>query len=43
VIPERLYDLVSHPDPASATAATQAMYGMRKIVLADLENAVASV
>ena len=43
VIPERLYDLVSHPDPARATAATQAMYGMRKIVLADLESAAASV
>ncbi|HEX4395500.1 MAG TPA: VOC family protein, partial [Mycobacterium sp.] len=28
---------------ACATAATQAMYGMRKIVIADLENAVASV
>ena len=41
--PERLYDLVSHPDPARATAATQAMYGMRKIVLADLESAAASV
>jgi predicted 3-demethylubiquinone-9 3-methyltransferase (glyoxalase superfamily) len=43
VIPGRLYDLVSHPDPARATAATQAMYGMRKIVLADLESAAASV
>jgi len=38
-----LYDLVSHPDPACATAATQAMYGMSKIVIADLEKAVASV
>jgi predicted 3-demethylubiquinone-9 3-methyltransferase (glyoxalase superfamily) len=43
VIPGRLYELVSHPDPACATAATQAMYGMHKIVIADLENAVASV
>jgi predicted 3-demethylubiquinone-9 3-methyltransferase (glyoxalase superfamily) len=43
VIPGRLYDLVSHPDPARATAATQTMYGMRKIVIADLEKAVASV
>src|SRR5271168_4848359 len=34
VIPGRLYDLVSHPDPACATAATQAMYGMSKIVIA---------
>jgi predicted 3-demethylubiquinone-9 3-methyltransferase (glyoxalase superfamily) len=43
VIPDRLYDLVSHPDPARATAATQAMYGMGKIVIADLGNAVAAV
>jgi len=43
VIPGRLYDLVSHPDPACATAATEAMYGMSKIVIADLEKAVASV
>ena len=42
VIPERLYDLVSHPNPAAATAATQAMYGMRKIVIADLEEAAAN-
>jgi hypothetical protein len=32
--------LVSHPDPACATAATKAMYGMRKIVIAELERAV---
>ena len=43
VIPQRLYDLLSDPDPERATAATQAMYGMRKIVIADLEKAVASV
>jgi len=42
-VPDRLYQLVSHPDPACATAATQAMYGMRKIVIADLEAAVAAV
>jgi predicted 3-demethylubiquinone-9 3-methyltransferase (glyoxalase superfamily) len=41
IIPDRLYELVSHPDPDKATAATQAMYGMRKIVLADLERAAA--
>ena len=35
IIPERLYELVSDPDPARATAATQAMYGMRKIVIAE--------
>jgi hypothetical protein len=33
--------LVSHPDPACATAVTKAMYGMRKIVIAELELAVA--
>jgi predicted 3-demethylubiquinone-9 3-methyltransferase (glyoxalase superfamily) len=40
IVPERLYELVSHPDPACATAATKAMYGMRKIVIAELERAV---
>ena len=39
IVPQRLYELVSHPDPARATAATKAMYGMRKIVLAELERA----
>jgi predicted 3-demethylubiquinone-9 3-methyltransferase (glyoxalase superfamily) len=42
VIPERLCELVSHPDPARARhseAATKAMYGMRKIVIAELEEA----
>jgi len=43
IVPDRLYELVSHPDPARAAAATQAMYGMRKIVIADLEDAVAAV
>ena len=43
VVPQRLYDLLSDSDPAVASAATQAMYGMRKIVIADLENAAASV
>ena len=27
------------PDPARATAATKAMYGMRKLIIADLEKA----
>jgi predicted 3-demethylubiquinone-9 3-methyltransferase (glyoxalase superfamily) len=31
------------PHFARATAAAQAMYGMRKIVIADLEDAVAAV
>lgn len=34
---------MSDPNPARAQAATQAMFGMRKIVIADLEAAVASV
>jgi predicted 3-demethylubiquinone-9 3-methyltransferase (glyoxalase superfamily) len=42
IIPDRLYELVSDPHPARATAATEAMYGMRKIVIADMEKAVAS-
>jgi hypothetical protein len=31
--------LLSDPDRARAKAATAAMYGMRKIVIADLEEA----
>jgi predicted 3-demethylubiquinone-9 3-methyltransferase (glyoxalase superfamily) len=42
VVPDRLYELVSNPDPAQATAATQAMYGMRKIFIAELEEAAAA-
>jgi predicted 3-demethylubiquinone-9 3-methyltransferase (glyoxalase superfamily) len=43
VVPQRLYELIGHPDRARATAATEAMHGMRKIVVADLEKAAASV
>ncbi|RUP04183.1 MAG: VOC family protein [Mycobacterium sp.] len=43
IIPDRLYELVSDPDPARATAATRAMHGMRKIVVAELEQAAAAV
>ncbi len=39
VVPARLYELVTDPDPARASAATQAMLGMRRIVVADLEAA----
>jgi predicted 3-demethylubiquinone-9 3-methyltransferase (glyoxalase superfamily) len=39
IVPDRLYELVSDPDPARAKAATEAMLGMRKIVIADLEAA----
>lgn len=40
IVPDRLYDLINDPDPARATAATRAMHGMRKIVIAELEDAV---
>ena len=39
IVPTRLYELVSDPDPARAKAATEAMLQMRKIVVADLESA----
>lgn len=39
VVPTRLYELLADPDPARATAAQEAMLGMRKIVVADLEAA----
>ena len=43
IVPSRLYELIDDPDPARAAAATSAMLGMRKIVIADLEAAVAGV
>ena len=39
IVPSRLYELMEDPDPARATAATEAMLRMRKIVVADLEAA----
>jgi predicted 3-demethylubiquinone-9 3-methyltransferase (glyoxalase superfamily) len=39
VVPARLYELVSDPDPARARAASQAMLGQRKIVISELEAA----
>jgi predicted 3-demethylubiquinone-9 3-methyltransferase (glyoxalase superfamily) len=39
VVPRRLHELLSDPQPARATAATKAMLGMRKIVIAELEDA----
>ncbi|MFB1297815.1 VOC family protein [Mycobacterium sp. pW049] len=42
IVPDRLMELTTDPDPAKATAATKAMLGMRKIVIADLEDAVAA-
>ncbi|MBX9640916.1 MAG: VOC family protein [Mycobacteriaceae bacterium] len=43
IVPDRLYELIADPDPARATAATRAMHGMRKIVVAELEQAAAAV
>jgi predicted 3-demethylubiquinone-9 3-methyltransferase (glyoxalase superfamily) len=40
IVPERLIELMSDPDQARATAAAKAMLGMRKIVIAELEDAV---
>jgi predicted 3-demethylubiquinone-9 3-methyltransferase (glyoxalase superfamily) len=39
IVPTRLYELISDPDPARASAATEAMMQMRKIVVAELEAA----
>lgn len=43
IVPARLHELLTDPDPAVATAATTAMLGMRKIVIAELERAAAQV
>ncbi|BAV40384.1 VOC family protein [Mycobacterium ulcerans] len=40
IVPDRLYELLNDPDPARAAAATIAMLGMHKIVVAELEEAV---
>jgi predicted 3-demethylubiquinone-9 3-methyltransferase (glyoxalase superfamily) len=40
VVPGRLHELLGDPDPARAAAAAKAMLGMRKLVIADLEDAV---
>jgi predicted 3-demethylubiquinone-9 3-methyltransferase (glyoxalase superfamily) len=40
VVPDRLYELLADPDPARAAAANKAMLGMRKIVIAELEEAI---
>ena len=39
IVPDRLFELINDPDPARAAAATKAMSGMRKIVVAELEAA----
>lgn len=43
IVPSRLYELVSDPDRARANAATEAMLGMTRIVVADLEAAADAV
>jgi predicted 3-demethylubiquinone-9 3-methyltransferase (glyoxalase superfamily) len=40
IVPDRLEELLSDPDPVRAEAAMRAMLGMQKIVIADLEAAV---
>jgi predicted 3-demethylubiquinone-9 3-methyltransferase (glyoxalase superfamily) len=42
ITPDRLFELEGDPDPARAAAATKALHGMRKIVIAELEDAVRS-
>jgi predicted 3-demethylubiquinone-9 3-methyltransferase (glyoxalase superfamily) len=39
IVPDRLFELLNDSDPARAAAATKAMLGMRKIVVAELEAA----
>jgi predicted 3-demethylubiquinone-9 3-methyltransferase (glyoxalase superfamily) len=39
IVPGRLFELINDPDPTRAAAATTAMLGMRKIVIAELEAA----
>ena len=40
ITPDRLFELEQDPDPARAAAATKALHGMRKIIVAELEEAV---
>jgi predicted 3-demethylubiquinone-9 3-methyltransferase (glyoxalase superfamily) len=40
IVPDRLFELLGDPDPARAAAAFKAMMGMRKIIVAELEDAV---
>ncbi len=43
IVPRRLVELVGDPDPERARRAQQAMYGMRRIVVAELEQAADGV
>ncbi|WP_197376655.1 VOC family protein [Mycolicibacterium baixiangningiae] len=40
IVPDRLNELLDDPDRVRAAAASKAMLGMRKIVIAELEEAV---
>ena len=40
IAPDRLFELIGDSDPARAAAATKAMLGMQRIVIAELEAAV---
>ena len=42
IVPDRLFELTGDPDPARAAAAAKAMHGMRRIVIAELEEAAAN-
>ena len=39
IVPTRLYELISDPDPARSQAAMQAMLGQRRIIVAEIEAA----
>jgi predicted 3-demethylubiquinone-9 3-methyltransferase (glyoxalase superfamily) len=39
IVPARLTELLNDPDPARAAAAQQAMFGQRRLVIAELEAA----
>ncbi|GAB3197167.1 VOC family protein [Nocardioides hungaricus] len=43
IVPVRLYELISDPDPVRAQAAIGAMMRQQKIVIAEIEAAVAAV
>jgi predicted 3-demethylubiquinone-9 3-methyltransferase (glyoxalase superfamily) len=43
VVPTRLYDLIADPDRGRAEAVVDALMGMRRIVVADLERAANAV
>jgi len=42
IVPNRLHELLSDPDPARGQAAMKAMLSQRKIVVAELEEAAAN-